>query len=104
MRVESPADRVRLRPIAHVILLPTSRPCPPEDPASGPVHRPVLLDEVVAWLAPAEGSVLVDGTVGAGGHAAALARRVGATGRVIGLDRDPAMLALAERGHARACP
>jgi 16S rRNA (cytosine1402-N4)-methyltransferase len=64
-------------------------------PGSGPVHRPVLLDEVVHWLAPREGSVLVDGTVGAGGHAAELARRVGATGQVIGLDRDPAMLALA---------
>jgi len=39
--------------------------------------------------------VLVDGTVGAGGHAAALARGVGTTGRVIGLDRDPDMLVLA---------
>ena len=38
---------------------------------------------------------LVDGTVGAGGHAALLARRVGTEGRIIGLDRDPAMLALA---------
>lgn len=47
-------------------------------------------------LAPREGAVLVDGTVGAGGHAAALADRVGLSGRVIGLDRDPAMLALAE--------
>jgi 16S rRNA (cytosine1402-N4)-methyltransferase len=54
-----------------------------------------MLDEVVEWLAPREGSVLVDGTAGAGGHAAALARRVGATGRVIGFDRDPAMLELA---------
>jgi 16S rRNA (cytosine1402-N4)-methyltransferase len=57
----------------------------------------VLLDEVVAWLAPRERAVLVDGTAGAGGHTRALAERVGATGRVIGLDRDPAMLALAER-------
>ena len=37
----------------------------------------------------------MDGTVGAGGHAAALAREVGSDGRVIGLDRDPEMLALA---------
>ncbi len=61
-----------------------------------PVHRPVLVNEVVSWLDPKEGSLIVDGTVGAGGHAAALARQVGATGRVIGLDRDPEMLALAE--------
>ena len=64
-------------------------------PLPAPVHRSVLLDEVVAWLAPREGSVIVDGTVGAGGHAAALAKLVGKSGRVIGLDRDPEMLALA---------
>src|SRR5437868_892161 len=62
----------------------------------GSVHRPVLVDEVVAWLAPREGSVIVDGTVGGGGHTAALARRVGPGGRVIGFDRDPAMLVLAQ--------
>jgi 16S rRNA (cytosine1402-N4)-methyltransferase len=61
----------------------------------GTIHQPVLLDEVLAWLAPREGSVILDGTAGGGGHTAALATRVGATGRVIGLDRDPAMLDLA---------
>jgi len=64
------------------------------------VHRPVLLDEVIGWLMPQEGAVLVDGTVGAGGHAAALARLIGPTGRIIGLDRDLAMLALAEEATA----
>ncbi|MHC5540792.1 16S rRNA (cytosine(1402)-N(4))-methyltransferase RsmH [Singulisphaera rosea] len=67
-----------------------------ELPSSTPIHRPVLLDEVVSWLAPKEGSVLVDGTAGAGGHTSALARIVGPSGRVIGLDRDPEMLAMAE--------
>jgi len=61
----------------------------------GSLHRPVLVDEVLAWLAPREGAIIVDGTVGGGGHAAALSRRVAPSGRVIGLDRDPAMLALA---------
>ena len=70
------------------------------EPPTQPRHRSVLLDEVIAGLAPVEGAVLVDGTVGAGGHAAALARRVGATGRIIGLDRDPAMLALAANATA----
>jgi 16S rRNA (cytosine1402-N4)-methyltransferase len=68
-----------------------------ESSPSLPVHRPVLLDEVVSWLAPREGAVIVDGTVGAGGHARALGVRVGAAGRVLGLDRDPEMLTLAER-------
>jgi 16S rRNA (cytosine1402-N4)-methyltransferase len=80
---------------------PPSTGNPPPEPSTSPaeaaVHRPVLLDEVLAWLAPREGSVLVDGTAGAGGHTRALAGRVGATGRVIGLDRDLAMLALAEQ-------
>lgn len=51
--------------------------------------------EVLEWLAPREGSILVDGTAGAGGHTSLLAARVGSTGRVIGLDRDPDMLAFA---------
>ena len=67
----------------------------PESP-SRTVHRSVLLNEVVAWFDLKEGLILVDGTAGAGGHTRALAEKVGATGRVIGLDRDPAMLALAE--------
>lgn len=41
--------------------------------------------------------IIVDGTAGAGGHTSALAAKVGPTGRVIGLDRDPEMLALAEK-------
>lgn len=61
----------------------------------GTIHQPVLLDEVMAWLAPRDGTILIDGTTGGGGHAAALAAHVGPTGRVIGLDRDPAMLELA---------
>ncbi len=52
-------------------------------------HRPVLLDEVLAVLAPAEGSVVVDCTTGLAGHSAELLRRVGPTGRLIGLDLDP---------------
>ena len=51
-------------------------------------HRPVLLDEVLAVLAPAEGSIVVDCTVGWAGHSAELLRRVGPTGRLIGLDLD----------------
>jgi len=74
-------------------------PSQPE-PRPRAVHRPVLIDEVVDWLAPREGSILVDGTAGAGGHTAALARKVGATGRVVGFDRDADMLALAREAVA----
>jgi 16S rRNA (cytosine1402-N4)-methyltransferase len=59
-------------------------------------HVPVLLAEVVAWLAPMPGQTIVDGTLGAGGHTRAIAAAVGEYGSVIALDRDPAALAAAE--------
>ena len=57
-------------------------------------HVPVLLDRVVDLLAPAlhdTGSVVVDATIGLGGHAEALLRRCPQV-RLIGLDRDPEAL------------
>jgi 16S rRNA (cytosine1402-N4)-methyltransferase len=64
------------------------------------VHLPVLLAEVLDALAPRPGATIVDGTLGAGGHTAELARRVLPGGRVIALDRDPNMIALARRNVA----
>jgi 16S rRNA (cytosine1402-N4)-methyltransferase len=61
------------------------------------IHLPVLLDRVVALLAPAldhEGAVLVDATLGLGGHTEAVLERC-ALARVIGIDRDPQALTLA---------
>jgi 16S rRNA (cytosine1402-N4)-methyltransferase len=56
-------------------------------------HISVLADELIAELAPRAGGVYVDGTLGAGGHA----ERVLAAGaaRLVGIDRDPAALAIA---------
>ncbi len=62
-----------------------------------PSHVPVLLDRVVSLLEPAlthEGSVLVDCTLGAGGHTEAVLTRL-PKARVIGIDRDQAALELA---------
>jgi 16S rRNA (cytosine1402-N4)-methyltransferase len=56
---------------------------------SSSVHVPVLLDSVVQWLDPRPGMVMVDGTLGGGGHARVLLERVGANGLVIAIDRDP---------------
>jgi len=64
---------------------------------NSPRHVPVLLDRVVALLAPAlqsEGSVMVDATLGLGGHTEAVLTRCELS-RVIGIDRDPAALELA---------
>lgn len=61
---------------------------------STPAHVPVLLDRVVALLAPSldhEGAVLVDCTLGLGGHTEAVLTRC-ELARVIGIDRDPEAL------------
>jgi len=58
-------------------------------------HEPVLLAEAVELLRVSPGATVVDATLGPGGHAAALLDRVGPTGRVIGIDRDPASIAFA---------
>lgn len=63
---------------------------------STPRHVPVLLDRVVALLEPAitrPGSVLVDATLGLGGHSEAVLERC-PNARVIGIDRDPQALAM----------
>jgi 16S rRNA (cytosine1402-N4)-methyltransferase len=49
-----------------------------------------MMNEVIDGMAPRSGAVLVDGTLGGGGHTRALAALVGPTGLVIGLDRDAA--------------
>lgn len=66
-------------------------------------HVPVMCDEVVHWLDPQPGQTLVDGTLGGAGHTLALAQRVGPTGRVIALDRDPSAVERA-RGLLAAQP
>lgn len=72
----------------------------PRDDLSQPIHRPVMVREVLAHLfdgAPAEGELrIVDGTVGLGGHTAAILE-ARARARVLGLDRDSEALEHARR-------
>lgn len=60
-------------------------------------HQPVLLDATLGWLALAPGRLVVDGTLGFGGHAEAILERTAPDGRLVGLDRDPEALAAASR-------
>jgi len=60
-----------------------------------PRHVPVLLEQVLQFLDPQPGQIIVDCTTGGGGHSRAIAQRLGGQGRLIGLDQDPAMLELA---------
>lgn len=57
-----------------------------------PIHLPVLLREVIEQLDLSPGLVVVDGTVGAGGHSQHILRRINTEGILIGLDRDEMML------------
>jgi len=59
-------------------------------------HRPVMVDEVLLYLRPERGKVIVDGTLGAGGHAEAILERITPGGRLIGIDRDPEAIARAK--------
>jgi 16S rRNA (cytosine1402-N4)-methyltransferase len=61
-----------------------------------PQHVPVLLDEVLQFLNVRPGGVIVDATVGLGGHSAEIAKRLGAKGRLICFDRDPEAMELAK--------
>ena len=71
-----------------------------DDAGGGPArHIPVLLDPVVAALAPVAGAVIVDGTFGAGGYTRALLDR-GAS--VVAIDRDPDAIAAGRDMEAAA--
>jgi 16S rRNA (cytosine1402-N4)-methyltransferase len=58
-------------------------------------HVPVLLKEAIDFLAVRRGGTYIDATVGLGGHSYEIAKRLGAPGHLIGLDKDPAALAIA---------
>ncbi|HSI41464.1 MAG TPA: 16S rRNA (cytosine(1402)-N(4))-methyltransferase RsmH [Xanthobacteraceae bacterium] len=70
----------------------TGRSAPETEAAGGPArHRPVMLAEVVAHLAPKDAGLYVDGTFGAGGYTRAVLEA--ADCRVVGIDRDPGAIA-----------
>ena len=61
-----------------------------------PNHVPVLLKEAIDFLNVRRGGTYIDATVGLGGHSYEIAKRLGAPGHLIGLDKDPAALVRAK--------
>ena len=69
----------------------------PEGVGRGGNHVPVLLKEAIDFLAVRRGGTYIDATVGLGGHSLEIAKRLGAPGHLIGLDKDPAALEIARK-------
>jgi 16S rRNA (cytosine1402-N4)-methyltransferase len=61
----------------------------------GAVHVPVMMSQVLEYLAPTPGNRYIDCTLGLGGHSEAVLERSAPDGELLGLDADPAALALA---------
>lgn len=55
-------------------------------------HLPVLLDECIENLKPAPGMTMVDATLGGGGHAEEILKRILPGGLLVGVDKDPMAL------------
>ncbi len=64
----------------------------PQGVGHGSGHVPVLLKEAIDFLNVRRGGTYIDATVGLGGHSYEIAKRLGAPGHLIGLDKDPAAL------------
>jgi 16S rRNA (cytosine1402-N4)-methyltransferase len=66
-------------------------------------HAPVLFQEAIDLLRVRPGATVVDCTLGLAGHAAGIAKLLGAEGHLIGFDRDPEALALAKEKLDGVC-
>jgi 16S rRNA (cytosine1402-N4)-methyltransferase len=66
-------------------------------------HIPVLLQEVLEALRPKDGDFVIDGTLGSGGHANEIIKRIAPTGTFLGIDRDPQSIAnFSSHGHTQS--
>lgn len=63
-------------------------------PDAASIHKSVMLEEAMTWLAPVDGGRYLDGTLGLGGHTEAILRRAPQS-QVCGLDQDREALELA---------
>ncbi len=58
-------------------------------------HLPVMVEEVLSYLAPKENEVFVDGTLGMAGHSIRILEKIGSKGLLVGMDRDEQSLSIA---------
>ncbi|GMQ79029.1 MAG: 16S rRNA (cytosine(1402)-N(4))-methyltransferase RsmH [Anaerolineae bacterium] len=60
-------------------------------------HTPVLFQEIIEFLKPSADGLFIDGTIGAGGHAAGILEASNPSGRLLGFDRDPEAVVYSEK-------
>ncbi len=60
-------------------------------------HRPVMLDEVIDFIKPGKGDIIVDATIGAGGHSCEILKKIQPDGLLIGIDKDAEILKIADK-------
>jgi len=66
------------------------------------MHIPVLLNEILEYLEIQDDDVVVDGTLGAGGHSTAICTLLGEKGMLIGIDQDSGAIDRADLGKCNA--
>ncbi len=72
-----------------------------QQPGDIPHHSPCMLQETLTWLHPQPGHIIVDMTVGLGGHGKEIVKQIGSQGLYIGFEWDPETYILAQKtfGH-----
>lgn len=61
------------------------------------LHKPVMVEEVLDYLNPQTGQVIIDCTVGGGGHASKIMSKIKPNGLLIGIDKDMEILQIAKQ-------
>lgn len=67
-----------------------------DDLVNNPPHIPVMIEEVLNYLCLKPGQIILDGTVGSGGHASKIIEKVQPNGLLIGIDKDLQILYIAK--------
>ncbi len=64
-------------------------------------HKPVMLDEVISFIKPDKGNIIVDATIGTGGHSCEILKMIGRDGLLIGIDKDAEVLKIARKNLSK---
>ncbi len=62
-----------------------------------PPHKPVMLDEVLSFIKPEKGDIIVDATIGSGGHGCEILKFIEPDGLLIGIDKDEEILKITNK-------